>query len=87
MRICWRHGTRNPGGVQDPGGSVPVTQPGYIIAVWYLFAGDHNRAFGWLEKSFEVREPNLPYINFRPYFGPLRSNQRFQSLLRRMKLP
>ena len=61
----------------------PVTR----IAQHYVYAGDLDRAIDWLEKAFEVRDPNLPYISVQPIYDPLRSNPRFQDLLRRMNLP
>jgi hypothetical protein len=41
----------------------------------------------WLEKAFEFHDPNLPYVGFEPIWDPLRSDPRFQDLLRRMNLP
>ena len=38
-----------------------------------------------LEEAYEVRDPNLPYIG-GPEWDPLRSDPRFQDLLRRMPL-
>jgi hypothetical protein len=64
-----------------------VSQPPYIIASWYLHAGDYDRSIEWLEKAFEVRDPNLPHISFRSSWARLRSDPRFQDLLRRMNLP
>ena len=56
------------------------------IARRYLDAGDNDRAIDWLEKAYEERDPNLPYIGL-PFYGPLRSDPRFQDLLRRIGLP
>jgi hypothetical protein len=50
-------------------------------------AGEKAQALSWLEKGFEVRDPNMPYLNLYPEFETLRSGPRFQALLRRMKLP
>jgi serine/threonine protein kinase/Tfp pilus assembly protein PilF len=58
----------------------------YRIALFYLWAGDYSRSIDWLEKAFEMRNQNLPYF-FKPYYDPLRSDPRFQDLLRRMNLP
>jgi serine/threonine protein kinase/tetratricopeptide (TPR) repeat protein len=58
-----------------------------FIARWYLLAGDHDRAMEWLEKAFEVGDPNLPRTGFPPIWDPMRSDPRFQDLLRRMNLP
>jgi len=57
------------------------------VAQHYLFAGDSARALDWLEQAFEDRDPDLPFIFCRPNFDPVRSNPRFQDLLRRMNLP
>jgi hypothetical protein len=56
------------------------------ISHFYLFAGDHDRAVDWLWKSYEERDPNLPYLGL-PMYDPLRDHPRFQELLRRMNLP
>jgi hypothetical protein len=57
------------------------------IAPKYLYAGDYDRAIDWLETAYEVHSANVPYISFDPRYDPLRSNPRFQDLLRRMNLP
>jgi tetratricopeptide (TPR) repeat protein len=57
------------------------------IASWYLWAGDYDRSIDWLERAYETRNPNLPYAGFNPRYDPLRSDPRFQDLLRRMNLP
>jgi len=57
------------------------------VAQHYLFAGDSARALDWLEQAFEDRDPDLPFIFCRPNFDPVRSDPRFQDLLRRMNLP
>jgi hypothetical protein len=56
------------------------------IAGAYMYAGEKVHALDWLEKAFEVRDPNLPYIGI-PDNDSLRSEPRFQALLRRMNLP
>jgi hypothetical protein len=53
----------------------------------YLRAGDQEQAIAWLEKSYEARDPGMPYIAAGRGFDPLRGDPRFQDLVRRMKLP
>jgi serine/threonine protein kinase/tetratricopeptide (TPR) repeat protein len=70
----------------EESGGAPGVSPSYI-AMWYNFAGDYDRQIDWLEKGFEVRDPNLPYIASWPTSDALRSDPRFQGLLRKMNLP
>jgi TolB-like protein len=56
------------------------------IAYLYVHAGEKGRALEWLEKSFERRDPTTPYIG-QPGFDSLRSEPRYQALLRKMNLP
>jgi TolB-like protein/DNA-binding winged helix-turn-helix (wHTH) protein/Tfp pilus assembly protein PilF len=55
------------------------------IAVIYASLGDADQAMNWLEKGFEERFN--PGVLLRPGFDPLRSDPRFQNLLRRVGLP
>jgi TolB-like protein len=59
----------------------------FAVAQYYNYAGDYDRAMDWLEKAFEVRDQTLPYIPLCPIWDPLRSDPRFQDLLRQMNLP
>jgi TolB-like protein/DNA-binding winged helix-turn-helix (wHTH) protein/Flp pilus assembly protein TadD len=52
------------------------------IAVIYVALGDADQAMTWLEKSYEDRFN--PSVLLRPGFDPLRSDPRFESLLRRI---
>jgi TolB-like protein/tetratricopeptide (TPR) repeat protein/predicted Ser/Thr protein kinase len=49
--------------------------------------GERDEAFAWLEKAYELRDPQLVYLKVGPKYTPLRSDPRFQDLLRRMGLP
>ncbi len=65
-----------------PGGTAA-----WNLAHVYLAAGDRDGFFKWIEKEYEVREPNLVFIGQLPLYDPLRSDPRFQDLLRRIGLP
>ena len=57
------------------------------IAVIYAGLGDKDQAFACLEKAYELRDSGLVFLKVDPLFDPLRSDPRFQSLLRRIGLP
>ncbi|MCG6922307.1 MAG: tetratricopeptide repeat protein, partial [Acidobacteria bacterium] len=61
-------------------------RPGQIAA-FYMWAGDHDRSIEWYERAFEIHDPFMGYAGVLPLFDPLRSDPRFQDLLRRMNLP
>ncbi len=56
------------------------------IAIFHVLAQEYDEALEWLERAFEVHDPNLPYLGM-PVFDPVRSDPRFENLLRRMNLP
>jgi serine/threonine-protein kinase len=56
------------------------------IADLYVEAGEKTKALEWFEKGFEVHEPTLPFIGSTQY-DSLRSEPRYQALLRKMNLP
>jgi TolB-like protein/predicted Ser/Thr protein kinase len=58
----------------------------WIISGTYQQAGDYDLAMDWLEKAYEDHDPGMPYIGGRSDH-PLRSDPRFQELLRKMNLP
>jgi tetratricopeptide (TPR) repeat protein len=57
------------------------------IALIYVALGDKDQAFTWLEKSNELRELNVVRIKADPRFDPLRSDPRFNDLVRRIGIP
>jgi TolB-like protein/DNA-binding winged helix-turn-helix (wHTH) protein/Flp pilus assembly protein TadD len=65
------------------------SNPGYSnaseIAVIYVSLGDTDQAMNWLEKGDDERFN--PGVLLRPGFDPLRSDPRFQNLVRRIGLP
>jgi TolB-like protein/DNA-binding winged helix-turn-helix (wHTH) protein/Flp pilus assembly protein TadD len=55
------------------------------IALVYVGLGDRDQAMSWLNKAYAAHFN--PSILMRPAFDPLRSDVRFQDLLRRIGLP
>jgi serine/threonine protein kinase/tetratricopeptide (TPR) repeat protein len=62
--------------------------PRAFIAAVYGVCGENDQAFAWLDKAYSEREPQyLLTLKVSPLFDPLRSDPRFQDLLRRMNFP
>jgi tetratricopeptide (TPR) repeat protein len=59
----------------------------YAFALIYTGLGENDAALEWLEKAFQDRNGWMPFLNVEPRFDPLRSDPRFQDLLRRMNYP
>ena len=73
--------------VQARAGTDAVNRaPYFSIGYLYARAGDTDRAFEYFEKSLEHREPDILRLR-DPNLNPLRSDPRFQDLLRRIDLP
>jgi TolB-like protein len=56
----------------------------YRIAWEELILGDRAAALDWLEKSYESRDYWLLFINVDPEMDPIRSDPRFQAIVRRL---
>jgi TolB-like protein/DNA-binding winged helix-turn-helix (wHTH) protein/Tfp pilus assembly protein PilF len=65
--------------------SSPSSSYAAEISVIYTALGDADQAMNWLEKGYEERFN--PGVLLRPGFDPLRSDPRFEDLLRRIGLP
>lgn len=59
----------------------------YMIAIYYALLGEKNKAFEWLDEAFRMHHAPLTYVKVDEPFEALRSDPRFQDLLRRMGLP
>src|SRR5262245_29423349 len=58
-----------------------------VAVSWvYTGLGDKDRAFAWLEKAYQERSNFMAYLKVIPTADPLRSDPRFDDLLRRMGL-
>jgi tetratricopeptide (TPR) repeat protein len=58
------------------------------LARIYAALGEKDKAFKWLEKSYDERSIGTGFASIKedPTFDPLSSDPRFQDLLRRMNL-
>lgn len=65
----------------------PKSFPPELMAWVYVHVGEKDRAFPWLEKMVAERQPGAFYLKVHPDWDPLRSDPRFQDLLRRMNFP
>jgi serine/threonine protein kinase/tetratricopeptide (TPR) repeat protein len=61
--------------------------PSYFFAGIHIGLGEDDRAIEYLEKSYEERSHWLIYLHLDPSMDGLRSNPRFQDVLRRIGLP
>ena len=59
----------------------------YEVALVYAGLGEKDSAFEWLEKASVVRDKGLTFLKVDPCLDPLRSDPRFQNLLRRVGFP
>jgi eukaryotic-like serine/threonine-protein kinase len=59
----------------------------YHRAFIHIYLGEHDEAIALLEQGIAVGDPWLVWIGVEPQLDALRSNQRFNDLLRRTKNP
>jgi len=60
--------------------------PAYDLAVVYLALGENETALQWLQKAYDQHDWALIVLAVEPRFDPLRSDPRFQLLLRKVGL-
>ena len=53
----------------------------------YIGTGEYDKVFEFLEKAYQERNGGLVWLKISPEFDNIRSDPRFQDLLRRMGLP
>ena len=58
-----------------------------LFAYIYASLGDNDQAFAWIEKAYEERSNLVSGLKSGRQLEPLRSDPRYQALLRRMNFP
>lgn len=59
----------------------------FHIARVYAGLEDRDVAFEWLERNYQARDYNMPYLRVDPTFDSLHSDPRFSVLVQRIGLP
>ena len=60
--------------------------PGDGCAFVHVALGEHDKAIEWLERACQDRSSSLHNVGITPEFAPLRSDQRFLSILKKIGL-
>jgi len=60
---------------------------GWDLGEVYAALGEKDEAFRWLEAAVKEHNSFIPWMRDNPAYAPLRSDPRFQDLVRYMKLP
>jgi len=60
---------------------------GSLFAEAYIGLGEKDEAMSWLERAYEEHDQWMVYIKTYPGWDALRSEPRFQALVRRMNFP
>jgi serine/threonine-protein kinase len=57
-----------------------------VIAATYLALGERDSSFYWLDKAYELRDGDLPYVRINKRFDDIRSDQRYIAFMKQMGL-
>jgi hypothetical protein len=61
--------------------------PAYLFATIHVALGENEQGLAWLEVAYTHRDPYLVHLKKDAAFDPVRSDPRFQDLLRRVGFP
>jgi hypothetical protein len=59
----------------------------YQIAEVYAWRGESDQAFAWLDRAYRQRDGGLIFLKTDYFLKSVRSDPRYATLLRRMKMP
>jgi hypothetical protein len=60
--------------------------PPFNVAMIYNGLGDREKPFEWLEKAYADRDVRLTFLKVERKWDPIRSDERFRALARRLAL-
>ena len=60
--------------------------PASSLAWIHLGLGEIDRAFTWMDRAVDARDPMMIPLNTYPFLDPIRSDPRFPALLRELNL-
>lgn len=58
--------------------------PAWFIAMYYSSLKDYEKAFTWLQKSYERHEVEMTWLREEPLLAPIRSDLRYKELYRKV---
>jgi TolB-like protein/DNA-binding winged helix-turn-helix (wHTH) protein/Tfp pilus assembly protein PilF len=61
--------------------------PAYYIASIYGALDEKDLAFTWLQRAYAQRDPQITYLLLDPFMDPLRSDPRYDALVRQVGFP
>jgi TolB-like protein/DNA-binding winged helix-turn-helix (wHTH) protein/Tfp pilus assembly protein PilF len=59
----------------------------FQIAEVYAYRGETDKAFEWLDRAYQQRDPGAPELKTDPLMRNLRQDRRYTELLKKMRLP
>ena len=59
----------------------------FTFAIVHVGLSQKDQAFRWLQKAYDERVPELIFLKVDPRFDSLRSDPRYEDLIRRMNFP
>jgi len=59
----------------------------YQIAEVYAYRQETEKAFKWLDRAFQQRDPGVPEFKSNPLMRSLRGDPRYVELLKKMRFP
>jgi hypothetical protein len=89
--LLWRGGGEDALGLLSELKRIEAEERGYWSPFGLIWAhaglGEKDQAFAYLERCYQDRRERMPWIYVDPLMDPLRSDPRFDDLVRRIGLP